>query len=73
MRRQARVFPGQDAALIRDKLPEQGDVLEVQRIEREVNFGLRTGGADFAVGGAAGGATPVRLFWSCFARHKGVT
>ena len=34
MRRQAGVFAGQDAALVGHKLPEQGDVLEIERVAR---------------------------------------
>ena len=47
MRRQAGVFPGQDAALVGNKLAQQISVFEVERVGGEVNFRLRARRADF--------------------------
>ena len=50
MRRQPGIFPGQDAALIGHKLLQEGNILEIERINREINLGLRTWRAHFTVG-----------------------
>ena len=42
---QTGVFAGQDAALIGHELPEQVDVLEVEGVDGEVDFGLGPGRA----------------------------
>ena len=53
MRRQAGVFARQDAALVGHELPEQVDVLEIERVNGEIDLGLRARGARFAVRGPA--------------------
>jgi len=69
MRRQARVFARQNPALIRDKLPQQVCVLEIQGVHREIDLGLRTGRAGLPIGRTAASAT-IGLFRASLARHK---
>lgn len=45
---QSGVLARQDSALVRHKLLEQVNVLEVQGIDREVNLGLGTLNADLS-------------------------
>jgi hypothetical protein len=49
MRWQACVFPGQYASLVGHELPQQGDVLEIEGINREIDLGLRARRARFTV------------------------
>ncbi len=42
---QAGIFAGQNAAVIGGKLLEQDDILEVHRVDREIDFRLRAGRA----------------------------
>ena len=71
MRGQTGVFPGQDAALVGDKLAEEVDVLEIERIGGEIDFRLRPLGAHFDERTAATRAAGVALFRASFARHRG--
>ena len=57
MRWQAGVFAGQDAALVGHKLPEQVGVLEIKRVDGEINFWFRTRRAVFR-GAARTAAVP---------------
>ena len=70
MGRQARVFTGQDPALISDELAEQRGILEVQCIDREVDFGFRTRGPFFH--GTPSATVTVLLLGIGFARHRGL-
>jgi hypothetical protein len=57
MRGHAGVFAGQDAALVGHELPEQIGVLEIERINSEIYFRLRTRRAIFR-GAARAAAFP---------------
>jgi len=65
MRGQAGVFAGQDAALVGHVLPEQIGVLEIEGVEREVNFRFRTRRAFHRTAVAA-----LVFVGVCFARHN---
>src|SRR6266404_7453195 len=67
--RQAGVFAGQDAPGVGDELPEQIDVFEIERVGREVNLGLGSGGARFR--GPSAARTAARFVNVGLARHKG--
>ena len=63
MRRQAGVFAGKNAALVRDELLEQVGVLEIEGVHREVDLGFGARGTDFgdAVATAAAAFITVRV------------
>lgn len=67
MGRQAGVFARKNTSLVRDELPEQIDVLEVKSVNGEIDFGLRTRCANFAVAGAA---TFFGFIWTSFSGHR---
>lgn len=64
---QTGVFPGQNPTLIRHELFKQVRVLEVERVNCEINFGLGSLGADFISAGAAARAAlffvGIRFAW----------
>ena len=66
MRREPGVFPGQDAALVSDELAEQSSVLEIESIDREIDFRFRARGARFHRAAAA----PFVLIWMRFPWHN---
>jgi hypothetical protein len=48
MSRQPRVFPREYPALVGDELLQQGDILEIERIDREIDLGLGPGSTHLA-------------------------
>jgi hypothetical protein len=71
MRRQSGIFAWQDPPLVGHKLTEKVNVLKIERISREIDFGFRSWGAHFdnRTSGAAGSA-PVGFVRTSFAWHK---
>ena len=66
---QARVFARQDPALVGHKLPEQVNTLKIERIDGEIDLGLRTWRPPFR-GCAATTPFGVPFLRMGFARHK---
>ena len=66
MGRQASVFSRQDASLIRHELLEQGDVFEIKRIDRKINFRLWTRRANLIRGATA----LFGFIWTSFSGHR---
>ena len=66
MRREARVFSRQDATLVGHKLLQQVDVFEIERVDRKINFRLRTRRSGFIRGAAA----LFRFIWASFSGHR---
>src|SRR3989442_15563186 len=69
MGRKPGVFSGKNSALIGHKLFQQVDILEIERVNGEVDFGLRPRRADFGKGTATAAAF-VGLVRASFARHS---
>ena len=69
---EAGVFPREDTTLIRDELFQERDVLEIECVEGEIDFGFRAWGAGFHGPTAAITAFALRGFFRVrFARHSG--
>jgi hypothetical protein len=65
MRRQPSVFARKNAALVRHKLPQQGGVFEIERIDRKVDLGFRARSPHFH----RPAARALVLLWMSFAWH----
>ena len=66
MRRKASVLSREDAALVRDKLLQQIDAFEIQRVNRKINLWLRAGSPDLIRGATAF----FGFIWAGFSGHR---
>ena len=70
MRGQSRVFPRENAPLVGHELLEQVDVLEIESVEREINFRLGARRPCFRSGCLTASVTPCRFVLVSFSWHK---
>jgi len=70
MRREPGVFAGQDPAIVRHELPQQINILEIERVDGEVNLGFGPGCSFLEATGAAA-AFAFSAVGVSFAGHKG--
>ena len=74
MGRKTGVFAGENATLIRDELLEQVRVLEIERIDGEIDLGFGPGRSHLRERGPVASTAFIRLIRASLARHKlGVT
>src|SRR5687768_7670369 len=66
VRREAGVFPREDAPLVSDKLAEEGGILKIERIDSEIDLRLGPRRARFHRAPAAA----FLFLWMCFAWHN---
>ena len=70
MRRKPGVLPRQDASLGGHERPQQGDILKIKRVAREVDFGFGARRARFTIGRPSAGTAFVWFVGASFAWHR---